>query len=490
MGKKKSIVLMVLLTIVIVVLCAITVVPSFAIPGTVKNWNPVVSQYDLGTDLGGGYYAYYYPTGVISEAEYKNLEDQDKSSYVAHGGLYLNNDPELGIVAENGKVRQEFADNFAKVTAEITARYAAKGYSDYRVAVVDDYALRVQIPSSEATEQQTAFQNAYNTFGLFAETSALEIKKGDALVDERTDNEVDEIIKSFAVKKKQGVAYIEVKFTDVGKEMVKSYRENAETATESEDKLKLMLGEQTIMEIDGANHVTTKNVVQYPIAYESEIGYVETMVILLNSALENGGFDIEFNEISNSQVRAYGAVYGEKTSALVYIAVAAVVVLMIAIAVGMMGGFGVASSYSTVSYLVIVAICYAFVTKGVFEITLGSVLVFLLGLVLVNVFNMHVYKAIKTEFSLGKTVESSVKSGYKKTLMEMVDVWSVLLLGSVALLIGTAGLHTLALQAILCVVTGAFCSLLWTRVISAMLMSASKNKYKYFRLVREEDDDE
>ena len=57
MGKKKSIVLMVLLTIVIVVLCAITVVPSFAIPGTVKSWNPVVMQYDLGTDLGGGYYA-------------------------------------------------------------------------------------------------------------------------------------------------------------------------------------------------------------------------------------------------------------------------------------------------------------------------------------------------------------------------------------------------------------------------------------------------
>ena len=486
MGKKKSIVLMVLLTIVIVVLCAITVVPSFAIPGTVKIWNPVVSQYDLGTDLGGGYYAYYYPTGVISETEYKNLEEKDKSSYVEHGGLYLNNDPELGIIASNGKVRQEFADNFAKATAEITARYAAKGYSDYRVAVVDDYALRVQIPSSEATEQQTAFQNAYNTFGLFAETSALEIKKGDALVDERAENEVDEIIKSFDVKTKQGVAYIEVKFTDIGKEMVKSYKDSTDTT----DKLTIMLGEQSIMEIDAANHVTTKNVVQYPIAYESEIGYVETMVILLNSALENGGFDIEFSQISNSQVRAYGPVYGEKTLDLLYIALAVVIVLMIAISIVKMGGFGVASAYSTISYLVVIAICYAFVTKGVFEITLGSVLVFLLGMVLVNVFNMHVYNAIKTEFSFGKTVESSVKSGYKKTLMEMVDVWSVLLLGSAALLIGTAGLHTLALQAILCVVTGAFCSLLWTRVISAMLMSASKNKYKYFRLVREEDDDE
>ena len=69
MGKKKSIVLMVLLTIVIVALCALTIFPSFAIPGTVKIWNPVVKQYDLGADLNGGYYAYNYPTGVISEIE-------------------------------------------------------------------------------------------------------------------------------------------------------------------------------------------------------------------------------------------------------------------------------------------------------------------------------------------------------------------------------------------------------------------------------------
>ena len=95
MGKKKSTVLMVLLTIVIVVLCAITVVPSFTIPGTVKIWNPVVKQYDLGVDLDGGYYAYYYPTGVISETDYKNLEGKDQADYRKHKGLWLSKDPDL-----------------------------------------------------------------------------------------------------------------------------------------------------------------------------------------------------------------------------------------------------------------------------------------------------------------------------------------------------------------------------------------------------------
>ena len=86
MGKKKSVVLLTLITIVIVVLCAMIVVPSFELPflwnGAVSEWNPVVKTYDLGADLGGGYYTYYYPEGIISETEYKDecesFEDADK----------------------------------------------------------------------------------------------------------------------------------------------------------------------------------------------------------------------------------------------------------------------------------------------------------------------------------------------------------------------------------------------------------------------------
>ena len=59
-----------------------------------------------------------------------------------------------------------------------------------------------------------------------------------------------------------------------------------------------------------------------------------------------------------------------------------------------------------------------------------------------------------------------------------------------ALLIGAAGVYTLALQALICVVTAAFCNLLWGRAINFVFLSASKNKYKYFRFVREDDDDE
>ncbi len=489
MGKKKSIVLMVLLTIVMVVLCAITVFPSFAIPGTAKKWNPAVMQYDFGSDLGGGYYAYYYPEGVIPESEYKNLEEEDRADYKAHGGLYLSTKGELNILSGD-EVTEEFKTNFAKAAAEIIARYEAKGYSDYCVSVVDDYALKIVLPGYEiASGETSALQSVASTLDLFKETGELEIKLGESVVEERKDYEVNEIIKSFSVYTKNEVAYLQIKFTGVGEEMIKSYVEGYDATSQEAEKLSIVLGEQTF-EIDPTQHIDTKHVVKYPVAYESSVHNAETLVILFNSALNNGGFDISFREIANSDIRTFEPAYGKNTLTLLFIALAVVIVGLIAFAIVKTGGFGVANAYSLVTYLLITALFFAFATQGVFEVTLGTALVFVMGMALLTALNLKVYKAIKAEFALGKTVESSIKGAYKKNLWGMVDIYAVLGLGAVALLIGAAGLQTLAWQALLCIATGAFCSLLWTRVVSYMLMSASKNKYNYFRLVREDDDDE
>ena len=78
MGKKKSVVLMTLITIVLVVLCALTVLPSFSFPWNdgVNGWQSAIEHLKMSADFEGGYYAYYYPEGVISETEYQsNLEN-------------------------------------------------------------------------------------------------------------------------------------------------------------------------------------------------------------------------------------------------------------------------------------------------------------------------------------------------------------------------------------------------------------------------------
>ncbi len=491
MGKKKSVVLMVLLTIVMVVLCMLTVCPSFAIPGTVREWNPAVNQYDLGAELGGGYYAYYYPEGVISETEFDNnyamLEDEEekaeyKDSYLPHKGLYL----EKESIVSGETVTADFKAAFDSAANEIAARYAANGYSDYRVAVVDDYSIRVELPLSEV--------NAGTILSQYALTGELSLSSGGSVVDELKGKEssITDVIKSFSVENRYDVSYVKIKFTEKGKEMldrIKGGLTASSAGSSSATTLDITVGGETILSAY-SDHIDDDNVVLIPMAYVQNKVYVESLCVLLDSLYENGSYDVEFRTIATSDLRMFAPVFGDNTLDLIYIALAIVILVLIVFSIAKMGGFGTVSSYTTVSYLIIVGLCFAFITKGVFEVTLGSILVFLVGLLLVNVLNGHIYNAIKAEFNLGKTVESSVKNGFNKTVWNVVDVYVVLLLGALALLIGAAGLYTFALQAIICIVAAAFCNLLWNRAINFVLLSASKNKYKYFRFVREDDDDE
>ena len=507
MGKKKSTVLMVLLTIVIVVLCAITAFPAMPVLGTVYNWKPAVMQYDLGADLGGGYYTYYYPNGVITATEYNErkaeLSGDELAEFVAsyeeHGSLYLDKDSD--IFSEN-EISEDFKNEFEELTNVIAARYAAKGYSDYCVSVVDDYSLRVAVPTSEDTKEREAYENAVSTFGLFLNTGAVDVLRGGtSVVDE--EEGVQALIEGVSTYSQYGTVYLSVKFTDAGVDVMDDFllemeSVSAESSSTEKKNLQINVGETAFIELNENNYDPTsnsavqykENELRYAIANEAEKGYVETIVILLNSALENGGFDIEFQALPESEVRTHGSIYGEFTLILLYVAVAVALLASIVYSIVKMGGFGVASAYSTVSYLIVAGLCFAFITGGVYEVTYGTALVFLLGLALMNAINVYVYNAIKTEFGQGKTVESSIKNGYKKTIWNVVDIYAVLLVGALALLIGAAGLSTLATQAIVCIVTGAFCNLLWTRVINYMTLSMSKNKYKYFRFVREEEEDD
>ena len=515
MGKKKSVVLMVLLTVVIVALCALVAFPAFPVPGTVDKWNPVVLQYDLGADLGGGYYAYHYPEGVISETEYEENEsalkdamdtaqasgdtdaynkakteyDEYVASYAQFLGLYLSTDGELGIVDENGKPTQEYYEKFQAAAKEVIARYAKKGYSDYRVAVVDAFSLRVELPKSEV--------NAGSIMATLSLTGDMTFEKGGEVVDELKAEGVtaSDLIKSVSVGTRYKTSFLKIKFTELGEQMierVKGELSEASTTTDasSATTLDIKIGDETVAQIYKDSIMENNREARILAVDEQNKAYVKTFEILFESVLENGGHEVEFQSIATSDIRTFEPVYGKNVLTLLYIALAIVMLALLVLPIVFMGRYGVAGLYSTLSYFIVTTICFAFITGGVFEITLGSVLIFLLGLVLVNALHAFVYGAIKNEFSLGKTVESSVKGGFKKTLWTIVDIYAVLLLGALAFLVGAAGLHTLALQALICVVTGAFCNLLWARAINFTFLSASKNKFKYFRFVREDDDDD
>lgn len=483
MGKKKSVVLMVLLTILIVAMSVITLIP-FPISST-QNWNPTVLQYDLGTDLGGGYYVYYYPEGVKTETEF-NTDGDNADDYVKNGSLYLSKDRKYKLVNnKTGAVDTTFQQQFAKATQTIADRFEARGYSDYRVAVVDDYALRIELPASDATVSETLSTYHYTgevTFTKGTSSSATELTE---LQEDGV--EITDYISGFTVANNYKWSYLKINLTQAGKELmqgIKGELATADSASSSATALYLQIGENKLTGIYQDN--ITDNDIRVMFV-ESNAELVKTYEVLLNSALHNS-FDFNFDV---GQVCTFEAVYGENVLTLLYIALGVSMLAIVVLAIVLMGGYGVTGAYASMTYLLVVATFLAFITgNAAFEITLGTVLVFLVGFVLMNVLQYHIYHAIKAEFNVGKTVESSVKGGYKKTLWGIVDIYVVALIGALSLIIGAAGLSTLAWQAVICILTAAFCNLLWARAINYMLLSASKNKYKYFRFVREDDDDE
>ena len=510
MGKKKSVVLMTLLTIVMLGLLFLAAFPSIPVSG-IAHWNAAVMQFDLGMDLNGGYYAYYYPKGVVSETDYEtnvSMMEEDKAEeyaadYVKHGTLYISKDAEYGIVDEEGKIEPEFLETFNKAAEAISARYADKGLADFSVSVVDDIALRIQLPASETSKNYDAATQASQIFSSFAFTDTMTIKKGGEVIEELDgdDATIADVLKSVKVKTRYEAAYLEFNFTDLGKEMIKAFVEENETAIEEAEAateagtettaetttLEFFLGEDEEAFMTVSHDMVNGSVVEYALAEDSDISYVETLAVLMNSVIEYGDFDIEF-EISN--IRQFEAVAGENTLVWLYVVLFAVLVALVAFGIVKMGRFGIVSAYTSLSYLVITGLLFAFGSSGVFVVTIGSLAAFLFGLVLVNVLQYYIYNAIKKEFSLGKTVESSVKGGYKKTFWGIVDIYAVLLLGSLLFLIGCGGFGAMASQLVICVLTAAFCNLLWARGINHVLLSASKDKYKYYRLVREDDEDD
>lgn len=485
MGKKKSVILMVLITVLIVAMSVITLIP-FPLGGA-TSFNPTVLQFDLGADLAGGYYVYYYPEGVKTETEFQ-ADGCDEDDYVKNGSLYLSKERKYNLVnTATGEIDAAFRTEFQNAAKVIAKRFEDRGYSDYRVSVVDDYAIRVELPASDATASATLSSYHYTGAVTFTKGTSSSATELDAL--KASDADITDYVSGFSVEHNYKWSYLKVHLTKEGKTLMQSVKSDLATTSSSSDSssatlLYLQIGDTKMTGIYQDNITDNDIRIMY---VESNAELVETYAVLLNSALHNA---FDFN-LEAGQVCTFKAVYGDNVLTLLYIAVGAAMLIVIALAIVLTGGFGVASGYASMTYLLTAATFFAFITgNAAFEVSLGTVFVFLAVFVLMNVMQYHIYHAIKTEFDLGKTVASSVKGGYRKTLWNVVDVYVILLLGAFSLLIGGAGFTALAWQAVICIATAAFCNLLWARVINHMLLSASKNKYKYFRFVREDEDDE
>lgn len=499
MGKKKSVVLMVIISIILVALTVFTVCPSFWFPWNdgLKGWNSVVTEFvDYGSDYKGGYYAYYYPEGVITEAEYNGMLDSladqdDKDEYAAEyipcGGLYVSK--EADFLTDGDEISSEFRAEMNAIRDVISDRYSEKGYSEYNVSVVDNFAIRVELPASDTSYQET--------LQLFANTGAITLKLNGEVVDEFKGEDVkaSDYIKAFSLRSQFAYKFIHVKLTAAGADLINRLEEagsltaqGSDTTMDGSTGLWLYVGDQALMPIYAEN--VASNTVLKCLHNEAKVaGSLQSYVILFNSALENGEFSFSFSDVS-SEIRQTSHVYGENSHGAMLILLGVLTLAAIVAAIVLFKKYGVAFAYMVCTYVSMTGLSFAFISARVFEFTLGTAMVYVLGLAVMFALHAKTFGEIKDGIKAGKTVNSAVALGYKKSLWTSVDVYVVLALAGLALALGVAGVATMAWQLLICVVAGAFNSLLWGRVINHLNLSASKDKYKYFGMVREDDDDE
>ena len=262
------------------------------------------------------FYAYYYPCGVITKAEYetdllgfqtaldaaKASEDQKKiavaqkeldeykENYVSVegvNGLYFSTDEDDGVLeqVEDGKwvVSSHFHTAFNKAVEEIEKRYAAKNYQYYSISIENGYAVRVELGNLEKTEQSSTISlemnasQAFTLFNMFGEfTFATDGKEVDALGGDVT---VKDLIKEIDLKIEQEIVYLQIDFTAEGKHMVDTFKESKSTA------LDIIIGDEKMLSIP-KDYVDDK--ISYAIAERRDVRYAETIKILLNSLKDTG----------------------------------------------------------------------------------------------------------------------------------------------------------------------------------------------------------
>ena len=188
MGKKKSVVLIILVTVVLVGLLFLSVTPSFNV-STAQKFNSLLSIVDFGTDLGGGYYTVYYPEGVISRSVYDMLVeeyeetkatpetsddvDNPAEQYFRKGGVYLSET----VCDADGNVTETFQAEFDSAFNALKVRFEEKNFVDYSIKKQDDYTIRVEIPYTDESASTLFESFAYSGNLIFSDTDTSTTKK-------------------------------------------------------------------------------------------------------------------------------------------------------------------------------------------------------------------------------------------------------------------------------------------------------------------------
>jgi len=419
MSKRKSIVVLTLLSVLMVIL-AVMCFASFPF-GKNKKFNSILSTVGKGIDLSGGYYVVLEPEKTSGSSDSSILED---------------------------------AQNILR------ARLDDKGYTEAIITVQDGNKLRVEIPQVD---------DDGSVLEIIGQTGELTFRDGDGTIWLRGEDHV----KSAYVGMDNGEYVVVLNFTKQGQARFTQATDYIANKL-SDKKLYIYLGDSKIQE-PTVNEALTQASAQIT-GYQS---YEDAQNIA--SVIDSGRLPISYTVTESRSISSKlgeGAVANSVLWGAIGLAVICVLLIV------RYRGMGLMAVYSLLIYVLLYIVFLAIIPSV--QLTLPGIAGILLSIGMAVDANIIIFERIREEYSMNRTVEASIKQGFRHALVTVLDSNITTILAAIVLWIICPGtIKGFAITLLIGIVLSLFASLLVTRWMFRILMPLSSNEEKFLNLSRE-----
>lgn len=471
MKKTASTVMTVVISLVIVILSLMCVV-SCPVPyfgyGIPQEYNSVVSVINKGADLSGGYTATYYPEGIISAKEFDSSVKQYKAIYTAaeqsgsavqqesvrqqwkeyaekyvawtgsavetvseelpesaanNAVMYMEKNTVCEKNGSSWSVTDDFKADFDNAVNVMTMRFDKKNLSGLSVAKVNGYSIRVDVPYTVSD-----YETLFNQMG-YGGDFYLKGASSERVLLPKTNNLISKYVKSASSGASGETGYVTIEMTSEGREELKTITSTIAADTENQV-LYFNVGDNQLISLTVTEELDNRTLAISG-SYTPETA--ENVGIIIQSCIEQGGIALTLKaDVSEISVESTDSVM-----LAIYIIIGVAILAMAIFSIVRYRGLGVAHVFGYLSYLICMLMFIAFLPDMV--LSSGGLLALLLTSVLCVCTNYYVYEAVRKEFDNGKTLDSAIKDGYKRTAAGVWDTHILLLVMSIVLFFISVG---------------------------------------------------
>ena len=429
-GRKKSIILLSVISVLMVLSVLMTIVPLRL---GINDYIPVIENISLGIDLKGGVY-------VVMEADNKDAD-----------GNVL--DPKVYNDTLNGTI------------TVLQNRLVGKGFTESTVVKQGDNRIRIEIPDVDDPEE---------VFNIIGKPAVLQF---------RDENEnviltgAQHLQSAFPTYDENGRPAVGLTLNSEGTQLfAKATRENINR------KIRIYIDQDMVSDPTVQAEIANGRPI---ITNIGTLQQAEDFAMLLQS----GSLPLQLNELEKGSISPTLGQDALRGGIIAGIIGLALVMLYMCI---YYKGFGIISSISLVIYTVMllyflagmpIAFSLAIIPQA--QMTLPGIAGIILSIGMAIDANIIIFERIKDEYKLGKSIEASAKTGFRRAISAIADSnITTFVAGIVLYIFGQGTIKGFAHVLLVGIIISVICALVISRFLIKIFLGLSKSE-RFFGLKRE-----